>query len=216
MAELREGIFGGISGKIGTFVGVQWRGRSLLRSKPGKSSKKATPAQKLQRDKLRLVSSFVRQVSEAVKLYYPHAVINGKSISGKEQLMSLLMKKGIEVIDGEPHLLIDQALLAIGTLPAAHTVEIQQITATTIRVTWDTSLMNILAHQEDKLTLCVYCEKQNNCFIGFQIVERQKGEIELPVLFLPKVQRLHFWTIWESSQEKRNSSSQYHLFEKED
>ena len=31
MAELKEGIFGGISGRIGGFVGVQWRGRSLLR-----------------------------------------------------------------------------------------------------------------------------------------------------------------------------------------
>ncbi|WP_158961378.1 DUF6266 family protein [Myroides fluvii] len=216
MAELKEGIFGGISGRIGGFVGVQWRGRSLLRTWPGKSSKKATPAQKLQRDKLRLVSGFVRKVSEAVKLYYPHAMVNGKKISGKEQLISLLMKKGIEVIDGEPHLLIDQALLAVGTLPAAHTVEIQQIAATTVRITWDTSLMNILAHKEDKLTLCLYCEKQDKCFVCIQISERQKGELELPVLFLPKVQRLHIWTIWESAQGDRNSSSQYHQFIKED
>jgi len=214
MAELKEGIFGGFSGRIGTFVGVQWRGRSLLRSRPGKSSKKATPAQKLQRDKLRLVSGFVHKVSEAVKLYYPHAVVNGKRISGKEQLISLLMKKGIKVIDEDPYLLIDQVLLAVGTLPAAHTVRIEQVAATTIRITWDTSLMNILAQKEDKLTLCIYCEEQNQCYTVFQISERQKGEVEIPFLFSPKTKRLHLWTIWESVQEKRNSSSQYHLFVK--
>lgn len=99
MAEIKKGILGGLTGKIGNIVGFQWRGRNFLRAKPQKHSQQATPAQQAQRDKLSLASSFVNKVRTIATLYYPELVKNDKLVTGKEQLISLLMKQGIEFID---------------------------------------------------------------------------------------------------------------------
>ncbi len=32
MAEIKKGILGGFSGKVGTVVGVNWRGKDIIRS----------------------------------------------------------------------------------------------------------------------------------------------------------------------------------------
>ena len=34
MAEIKKGILGGFSGKVGTVVGVNWRGKDIIRSLP--------------------------------------------------------------------------------------------------------------------------------------------------------------------------------------
>ncbi|WP_231738005.1 hypothetical protein [Myroides odoratus] len=44
MAEIRVGILGSVSGKVGTVIGANWGGKNIIRGLPRKSSKKATLA----------------------------------------------------------------------------------------------------------------------------------------------------------------------------
>lgn len=215
MAELKEGILGGVSGKIGNLVGVKWRGRDLLRIKSNRPPRKASPLQQLQQDKLRLVSSFVSKMRNVVTLYYPEAIVNNKKITGREQLISLLMKQGLEVIDQVPHLVIERVLLAIGTLPAATVEVLQQQDNNSLLITWDSALVNILAHNEDELTLVLYDDVCDASTIYLNIGKRQEGQCQIQLPSTWENKRIHLWSIWVSTANKRNSSSQYHLLMRE-
>ncbi|MDM1408072.1 DUF6266 family protein [Myroides sp. DF42-4-2] len=213
MAEIKDGILGGVSGKIGNMVGYQWRGKNLLRTNPRSIKRKASPAQQLQREKFSLVSSFVNKVRDVVNLYSVELQINNKRLSGKEQLISLLMKQCVTVLAGTPYLVLDRILLAIGTLPAATEEQFQQQEQHTFLFTWDTRLSNILSQPDDQVTLLVYHDKLDEFYIFQKIGTRQEGQLLFSLPSHWGIERLHLWSIWESAEEKRNSTSQYHLFD---
>lgn len=212
MAEIKDGILGGVSGKIGNMVGFQWRGRNLLRTNPRPSKRKSSLAQQLQRDKLSLVSSFVNKVRDVVNLYSIELRVNNKQLTGKEQLISLLMKQCITVLEGTPYLVLDRILLTIGTLPAATEEQFQQRASHTFLFTWNTQLINILSQPEDLVTLLVYHDKRDEFYILQRGGTRQQGQLLFTLPLDWEMDRLHFWSLWESAEEKRNSTSQYHLF----
>jgi len=56
MAEIKQGILGGVSGKVGTVVGANWKGKNIIRSKSRKTSKKPTVLQLNQRAKFKWAS----------------------------------------------------------------------------------------------------------------------------------------------------------------
>lgn len=99
MAEIKEGILGGVNGTVGTVVGFQWRGRNFLRSKPRKSNKPATDKQRKSRTKLSVVSTFASKLKGFVNEHCPPALLNNKMATGKEQLISHLIKEGLAIID---------------------------------------------------------------------------------------------------------------------
>lgn len=212
MAEIKDGILGGVTGKIGNMVGYQWRGRNLLRTNPRLNKRKASTAQQLQREKFGLVSSFVNKVRDVVNLYFLELQINNKRLLGKEQLISLLMKQCVTVLAGTPYLVLDRILLAIGTLPPATEEQFKQQDHHTFLFTWGTRLSNILSQPEDQVTLLVYHDKLDEFYILKKIGTRQEGQLLFILPLHWEIERLHFWSIWESAEEKRNSTSQYHLF----
>lgn len=212
MAEIKDGILGGVSGKISNMVGYQWRGRNFLRINPQSTKRKATTAQQLQREKFGLVSSFVNKIRDVVNLYSTEIQIQNKKRTGKEQLISLLMKQCVTVVKGTPYLMLDRILLAIGTLPAAAEEQFQQQDQHTFRFTWNTQLINILSQPDDQVTLLVYHDKRDEFYILQKTGTRQEGQLLFTLPLHWEIERLHFWSIWESAEGKRNSTSQYHLF----
>ncbi|WP_418887946.1 DUF6266 family protein [Myroides oncorhynchi] len=119
MAEIKQGILGPVNGKIGTVVGVTWRGVNYIRAKPRKSSKKPSMKQLLQWDKMSLVSTFASKFKDFVNANCPPVLKGKKWIAGKEQMISRLMTQGINLINGEQHVKVEEALLSIGNLAPA-------------------------------------------------------------------------------------------------
>ncbi|MFM9402767.1 DUF6266 family protein [Myroides odoratimimus] len=158
MAEIKDGILGGVHGTVGTVVGFMWRGRYFIRSKPRKSHKLATVAQVLQRSKLGVVSSFVSKFKDFINEHYPQALLNNKMATGKEQLISMLMKEGIVNVEGEPCIDIAKVLVSIGPLPPAVIKKINQLKTGRIKVQWDNSITNVLTKNTDRLSIIAYSE----------------------------------------------------------
>src|ERR1700741_3098626 len=59
MATFNKGILGGFSGKTGSVIGSNWKGRTVMRSLPGKRSKAPTQVQLDQQEKFKLVVGFL-------------------------------------------------------------------------------------------------------------------------------------------------------------
>lgn len=210
MAEIKDGILGGVHGKIGPVVGFMWRGRYFLRSTPRKSNKSASEKQIAQRSKLSLVSTFANKVKDFVNANYPLAMLNDKMATGKEQLISMLMKDGILKIEGELCLDIASVLLSIGTLPPAVIKKISKLKTEKIKVQWDNAIANVLAKDSDRLTIIAYSEK----LLEFKEIESiAKREDKYVHFDLPKEWEegnVHFWSVWKSADCKLVSTSAYH------
>ena len=59
MGTYNKGILGPFSGKVGTVVGANWRGKDVMRSLPKKTDRTPTQTQLLQREKFTAVSNFL-------------------------------------------------------------------------------------------------------------------------------------------------------------
>lgn len=210
MAEIKDGILGGVHGTVGTVVGFMWRGRYFIRSKPSKSHKLATEAQVLQRSKLGVVSSFVSKFKDFINEHYPQALLNNKMATGKEQLISMLMKEGIVNVEGEPCIDIAKVLVSMGPLPPAVIKKINQLKTGRIKVQWDNSITNVLTKNTDRLSIIAYSESLDLVAEISAIAKREDRYVHFD---LPKEWtdgKVHFWSVWKSADDRVISTSAYH------
>ncbi|MEK6494997.1 DUF6266 family protein [Myroides odoratimimus] len=210
MAEIKDGILGGVHGTVGTVVGFMWRGRYFIRSKPQKSNILATEAQVLQRSKLGVVSSFVSKFKDFINEHYPQALLNNKLASGKEQLISMLMKEGIVNVEGEPCIDIAKVLVSMGPLPPAVIKKINQLKTGRIKVQWDNSITNVLTKDTDRLSIIAYSESLDLVAEIRAIAKREDKYVHFDLPKEWKEGKVHFWSVWKSADDKVISTSAYH------
>lgn len=210
MAEIKEGILGGVNGKIGPVVGFKWRGRNLLRTKPSKSHKEPSDKQIIQCSKMGLVSTFASKVKDFVNGHYPFAMINNKLAIGREQLVSMLLKEGVLMIEGIPCIDISTVLLSLGTLPAAAMKKINRLKTGRVKVSWDESVTNVLSKGADRLTMVVYSEVLDEFDFIESIAKREDKFVhfDLPDKWVEG--DIHLWSVWKSANGKLVSTSTYH------
>jgi hypothetical protein len=70
MATFEKGILGGFSGKVGSVVGVRWRGKNVMRTVPQRGSYTPTAKQEEQRIKFKTVIGFLSPIVDVLNLYY--------------------------------------------------------------------------------------------------------------------------------------------------
>ncbi|EHO13260.1 DUF6266 family protein [Myroides odoratimimus] len=210
MAEIKEGILGAVVGKVGTVVGVLWRGRNILRAKPLKSSKKATEAQLKQWDKMSLVSTFASKFKDFVNAHCP-AVYNGeKWMTGKEQMISRLMKQGIAIHEGEQYVQIDKVLLSIGTLAPAVIKKISRLKTGKLKVQWDNHLINPLTLDTDVLTIMAYHEELDKFTTISNIGQRKDRYTHFSLPKEWQEGKVYLWSMWKAQDSNVHSTSCFH------
>lgn len=210
MAEIKEGILGGVNGSVGTVVGITWRGRNFLRSKPRKSNKPATDKQRKSRTKLSVVSTFASKLKGFVNEHCPPALLNGKWATGKEQLISRLIKEGVAIIDEDVCIDAGAVVVSMGMLPPSVIKKISKLKTGRLKVLWDNNITNILAKGSDELTLVAYSE-QLDAFTDIRGVGKREDRyvhFDLPDTWTEG--NIHFWSVWKSKDGKLISTSAYH------
>ena len=78
MAKLKNGILGDISGKVGSGVGLSWKGISSIRAHVVPANPN-TPAQQTQRSKMSLCVAFIKAAIGPVLNVYQDPITQGKS-----------------------------------------------------------------------------------------------------------------------------------------
>jgi len=68
MATIKNGILGGLSGKVGNVVGGTWKGISYLRALPSHVTQANSPAQLSARQKISLVNRFLKTCVPLVRI----------------------------------------------------------------------------------------------------------------------------------------------------
>ena len=165
MAEYSKGILGGFSGKVGTVIGANWRGKNIMRSLPTKKKRVASELQALQRKKFKLVSQFIAPLNQLTGQYF------GEYQGAKSRTnlaMSHHLLEAVEEVGGEFVMNYAKVVITKGVLPVLE-MDSTVLDNNELQLTWTSNADAGLAKATDKLVVVLYSKIHNL----FYVVENQ-------------------------------------------
>lgn len=155
MAEIKKGILGGFSGKVGPVVGANWRGKDIIRSTPKSSSRPKTDKQILQQLKFKTTITFLHPLRNIQNRFF------GTDAGAKSKVnlaASYFINNAIEIVDGLPAVIYNKVLITRGDLTGFQNVETQAATSGVINLTWEDNGLQGNALATDKVSVVCYFE----------------------------------------------------------
>jgi hypothetical protein len=205
MARYDSGIFGSISGKLGTVVGATWRGISYLRSKPDKKRRKKRPSRKqlAQRLKFKVAGEFLWPLTDLVPITFR----TNEAITALNNATRYTMKNALT--GTYPDIVIDYALVRIsrGDLPAALSPAVSK-NGSELTFTWTPNSRTGSAADTDKAVLVVYCPAMKQCVHSVGDANRAAGSVVVDASdYTGEV--VHTYLAFVSNDEEEASDSVY-------
>jgi len=155
MAKLSKGIFGPVSGRIGSVVGATWKSIAYLRSMPRKKKQKTvrTPAQIANQMKFKFVTEWLVPFYPYVSNGFRHLAQERTEINAAFSLNYRQAAKG-----AYPDLSISypDVVLSKGNLPGLMEAEVSRIGADVIQLSWGKNTQLRQVSFDDQLMLVVY------------------------------------------------------------
>lgn len=169
MGTISKGILGGFSGKVGTVVGANWRGKDIIRSLPKKGGRVATEQQEMQRLKFALVIHFLSPITSVLRAYFGH---NQSAKSRSNLAVSYHLQEA--VTGNNPDFTIDysRVIVAKGDLLGPENAQATPQATAEIVFTWEDNSGQGLAQDTDMLVVVAHNEERNLSEIRDMIAPR--------------------------------------------
>lgn len=206
MASFTKGILGGFSGKVGTIVGVNFRGKDVMRSVPKKSGRKPTDLQVLQQKKFTLVVSFLQPLKPVQNKYF--GVKSG--VKSKVNLAaSYMLNNALAVVADEPELIFNKILITKGELAGFQNQEVTPAAGRILDFTWDDNSLQGNGSTTDVMNVICYSEELKAFEMNEGVATRADGaaQITLPTYFDGAA--VHVWIYFNNDQQKLACNSPY-------
>lgn len=206
MAKFKNGINGPFSGKIGTVVGASCRGVDYGRSLPSKSTKPATPAQQLQRDKFKLLMGWLRPLTELISIGFQ--MLKGAK-TPMNSAISYHLKEAVKEEQGELSIDFSKAIFSRGELLISWVLEVLCLAGSLLRISWQNAAEHPLSKGDDLMNFIVYNPNKEE-FVTFEgVAKREDGvtELKLPDNFVEDT--VHCWVSYVNLQGDAVSTSNY-------
>lgn len=202
---MQKGILGGFSGKVGTVVGANWRGKDVIRSLPKKSRRTATEQQTMQRLKFTLVAKFLSAVKPIVSDYFGQA-------SGEKSRYNLATSYHMtEAVTGvNPDFSIDfpKVILTKGDLIGLEAPVATPEASATVTFNWTDNSGEGQAKAEDQVLVVAYNESKKS-FEYRQTAIRSAGTFTLILPVTWSGDTVYCWLSALASDGKKCSLSHY-------
>lgn len=154
MAEIKKGILGGFSGTVGTVVGTNWRGKDIIRSRPNRTSRQATPRQMEQRVKFAAVVNFLYPVKPVLAKYFGN---EAGSRSRVNLATSYHITEALQLVAGVPQFLFNKVLLTKGELAGFQNPSVTPGAGHTLEFSWQDNSTQGSAAATDAFAYAAYC-----------------------------------------------------------
>ena len=122
MGNIKQGILGGFSGKVGTVVGSNWKGISYMRAIAPSIRDARTAKQLAQREKFKLVLGFLRSVQSYVRVGFKMYAIRQTAFNAA---MSYTMRNAVKGVS--PNFSIDYSKVMVSRGSLALPLNIQKL-----------------------------------------------------------------------------------------
>lgn len=206
MGVIKQGILGGISGKVGTVIGGTWKGIDYLRARPTSVANPNTDKQQNQRSKFSTVLNFLKPLSGFLSVGFRNYATK---MTGFNVAMSYNVKNA--VAGDFPNFSIDYraALLSKGNLTGALNPSIGVANAPDIVFEWYDNSGIGTAKATDVAMLVAYFENEGEAVFQFTQVTRNTGAaiLTIPSVYLGSIAQC--WIAFQAVDSKEISNSQF-------
>lgn len=180
MAVLKNGIFGVISGKLGSIVYVNRKGVNYLRTKPSVHKKSNSTAQQAQRSKFAIMFKFLKPFAELLSIGFHQ---QAKSKTGYNAAMSYNLKNGFTESATDVKVDYSKILLTQGSLCIPHDPFLNMAAPSIIAFHWNYHPLSSGNPKPDDVALLIAFFESSQKVI-FQITstrrEHQKALLTIP------------------------------------
>ncbi len=203
MAKIEQGILGGVSGKVGTIVGANFRGVNIIRSKPRKSKKPATDKQLDQRSKFKLVANFLSPLFALTSKYFGQyqGIKSRANLAMSYHLLETIKKEGDKFVIDFPKVVITKGILNGLTTPKAERKE------NNIALVWSDGVNNALSKADDQVTAILYNPTEKMFFISQGSAKRADKKCDIALAESWKNKDNELWIV--VTNEAQCSTSMY-------
>ncbi|MDR2907424.1 MAG: DUF6266 family protein [Bacteroidales bacterium] len=177
MGQIKQGILGGFSGKVGAVIGSSWKEISYMRAFPLKVKNPKTAAQTQQRDKFATVVGVLKTLVPILRLGWK-LYTNGRSAYNAATAYTLE-----NVIKGNhPNFQVDyeKLLISVGNLPPVQNPAIE-VKEGKIHLSWEDNSGIGEAKETDKLLFALINPAKNQTMLIYDQVDREERELLLNV-----------------------------------
>lgn len=208
MGEIKKGVLGGFSGKVGNVVGSSWRGIDYIRSLPKPSKKEPTQRQLDQRARFGLVVQFLHPIKFLLNLGFAGKA-RGKSLTGYNLSVAYALRHAITGTFPAYSLDYSKVLISRGDLQGAWDLTMASAAAGSIDFTWTDNSGSGLASPTDRAVLVVYNPVKDRYIFTTEGAARSAGGQNLPVPADFSGDEVHVFIAFVSEDGKAFSSSIY-------
>ncbi|MGL2964428.1 DUF6266 family protein [Flavobacterium sp. RSB2_4_14] len=206
MGTYNKGILGPFSGKVGTVVGANWRGKFIMRSLPVKTDRLPTNTQLLQREKFTLVSEFLTPMSPVITRYYG---LNTGDKTRMNQAMSYHLKEAVTYVD--PDFIIDfnKVQISKGDLIGVQNPTVAAVGSDSVKYNWLNNSGQGAAKATDQLVVVLYAPLSGLYYYLLTAAARvdESVTVVLPTFF--NGLEVQSWITFASEDEKSYATSIY-------
>ena len=204
MGTYNKGILGPFSGKVGTVIGVTWRGMDIMRSLPKKGNHTPTAIQLLQREKFSFVTDFLTPINPVLRRYY------GANSGQKTRLnnaMSYHIKEAVDYVDPDFVVLFNKVQISKGDLLGLQNPSVSASGSNQIKYTWEDNSNQGEAKPTDRLVVVVFEPLASLFYYILDAGARNDATatITLPTIFAGLT--VHSWIAFASVDEKSYATS---------
>ncbi|WP_309612822.1 DUF6266 family protein [Flavobacterium sp.] len=206
MGTYNKGILGPFSGKVGTVVGANWRGKDVMRSLPKKTDRTPTETQLLQREKFTAVSNFLTPISNVVSLYYGSG---SGELTRRNQAMSYHMKEAVTYVNPNFEILFDKVQISKGDLLGIQNPRASSPAAGDIRFNWEDNSGQGSAKNTDQLIVVLYSPLEDIYYTNGNAATRDAARVTLTLPTYFARLEVQAWITFASATGKSYATSVY-------
>jgi len=206
MATYEQGILGPFSGKVGTVVGANWRGKNVMRSRPKKSNRVPSEAQQLQREKFTTVTKFLSPIKALLNQYFGQAVTYR---SRYNLATSYHLKEAAERVNDSFEIIYSKVMISKGDLQGLVSPVVTTLPNNQLKIEWQDNSGQGMATPDDSLLVVVYCPELNLFETFEQIAMRKDNDVTLALTPFFEGSDVYCWASFVNDEHKLSASSTY-------
>jgi len=206
MGTITKGILGGFSGRVGTVVGANWRGKDVMRSLPKHTNHVPSASQLVQRMKFSVVIKFLSPIKLIVGAYF------GKPQNPKSRMnlaVSYHLKHAMVLVNEAYKIDYPEVLISKGDLPGLQIPTATALAGNKIELTWEDNSDQGLAEPTDRLYVVCYCEDLNRFAVFDNVTNRDDEEAEVRISNYFAGLRVEVWATFIATDGHEAATSSY-------
>jgi hypothetical protein len=185
MGIIKQGILGGLSGKVGNVVGSSWKGINYLRALPTKVANPNTVGQRITRTKMSIVINFLKTCTAFIRFGFSGFALKMSAFNAATSF-----NFRIAVGNDYPNQGLDYTSVKVtrGNLPGAVNAHCAAVEPGKISIGWEDNSSQGNASQGDTPLLLVYCPDASCSVYRMQTGARSEGSalLDVPASFIGK------------------------------